>query len=162
RRRARLNAVTGLCIGPLGENAVASPHRPARPSAATMPKHSWFSLALALAACGGGKANTERYAVGTSLSTGSVLTVSPDCKFDAPPGVLDGSKILAPGVIKETCPSGVTTTITAEYADHVALGFPKKAKVGEELYFRFELRNAKDQELTPTLSEMGDTKLAEG
>jgi len=124
-----------------------------------MLKHS---VLLLVAACGGGKANTERYAVGTYLFTGSVLTGSSDCKFDAPAGVLDGSKILAPGVIKESCPSGVTTTITAEFADHIALTFPKTAKVGDRLYFAFELRNAKDERLTPTLSEMGDTKLAEG
>src|SRR4029079_19538658 len=89
-------------------------------------------------------------------------TGSSKCTFDAPPGVLDGSKILAPGIIKESCPSGVTTTITAEFADHIALTFPKTAKAGEKLYFSFELRNAKNDRLTPTLSEMGETKLADG
>jgi hypothetical protein len=127
-----------------------------------MLKHSWSSVLLALAACGGGKPSTEHYAVGTYLFTGSIMTGSTDCKFDAPPGVLDGSKILAPGVIKESCPSGVTATINAEFADHVAITFPKTAKVGDRLYFEFQLRNAKDERLTPTLSEMGDTKLADG
>jgi hypothetical protein len=116
-------------------------------------------LVTTVAACGSRSAKPERYAVGTYLFTGSHLTGSSDCTYSAPPGVLDGSKILAPGTIKETCPSGHTATIIADYADHVALSFPKTAKVGEEVYFRFELRDAQNEQMTPTLSEMGDTRI---
>lgn len=115
-----------------------------------------------LAGCGSHAAGPERYAVGTFLFTGSMLTGSSHCTFDAPPGVLDGSKILKPGTITEKCPSGVQTSIVAEYADHVAMTFPTKAKLGDKVSFTFELRNAKDQRLTPTLSEQGDTKLSDG
>jgi hypothetical protein len=44
----------------------------------------------------------------------------------------------------------------------VTIAFPSTAKVGEEVELRFELRNAKDQQLTPTLREAGETRLADG
>lgn len=119
-------------------------------------------LILALAACGSSSANTSRYAVGTSLFTGSMLTGPSECRHEAPAGVLDGSKIIGPGTIKSVCPSGAEETITAEYADHLAITFPKTVKVGASINFTFELRNAKDQQLTPTLSEAGVTTLSEG
>ena len=112
-----------------------------------------------IAACGSGSQKPERYAVGTYLYSGSVMFGSTGCTFNAPPGVLDGTMIKAPGTITETCPKGNTSTIIADYADHIALTFPKTAKVGEEVYFRFELRDAHDEQLTPTLSEEGETML---
>ena len=124
----------------------------------------WIGVVVVVVGCGSKSEpeNTERYAVGTYLFTGSMLTGASDCKFEAPPGVLDGSMILKPGTIKESCPSGHTETIVAEYADHVTLTFPKTAKVGEKVSFRFELRNAKDQQLTKTLSQAGETTLGDG
>ena len=116
-------------------------------------------LATSVAACGSKSAKPERYAVGTYLFTGSHLTGSSDCTYTAPPGVLDGSLILKPGTITQTCPNGFTQQIIADYADHVTPAFPTTAKVGEEIYFRFELRDAKNEEMTKTLSQMGDTTL---
>jgi len=116
-------------------------------------------LVTTVAACGSKSAKPERYAVGTYLFTGSHLTGSSDCTFSAPPGVLDGSMILKPGTITQTCPSGYKQQIVADYADHVAPSFPTTAKVGEEIYFRFELRDAQNELMTPTLSQMGDTTL---
>ena len=118
-------------------------------------------IAISLVACGARGDATERYAVGTYLFTGSMLTGPSNCTFEAPEGVLDGSMILKPGTITQKCKAG-NTTIVAEYADHVATTFEKTAKVGDEVYLTFDLRNAKDQRLTPTLSEMGITKLADG
>jgi hypothetical protein len=119
-----------------------------------------LALLLSLVACRGGDA-TEHYAVGTYLFTGSVMTGSTGCTFDAPAGTLDGSLILKPGAITEKCPKG-DNKIVAEYADHVALTFAKTAKVGDEVYLSFELRNKDDVQLTPTLSQMGDTRLGDG
>jgi hypothetical protein len=116
-------------------------------------------LAGAVAACGAHGDSTERYAVGTYLYSGSILFGSTGCEFSAPPGVLDGTLIKAPGTIKETCPKGNTSTIIADYADHIVLTFPKTAKVGEEVYLSFELRDAQNRQLTPTLSEEGVTTL---
>jgi hypothetical protein len=116
-------------------------------------------IGSAVAACGSGSPKPDRYAVGTYLFTGSHLTGPSDCTFEAPSGVLDGSLIMKPGTITETCPSGHKATIIADYADHIALSFPKTAKVGEEVYFRFELRDSHDELMTPTLSGMGDTVL---
>jgi hypothetical protein len=116
-------------------------------------------IATTVAACGSGSPKPERYAVGTYLFTGSHLTGSSDCTYSAPPGVLDGSMILKPGTISQTCPSGYKAQIIADYADHIALSFPKTAKVGEEIYFRFELRDAQNEQMTPTLSQMGETTL---
>jgi hypothetical protein len=69
--------------------------------------------------------------------------------------------IKKPGTITEKCPKG-NNTIIAEYADHIALTFAKTAKVGDHVNLTFELRNAKNERLTPTLSQMGETKLADG
>jgi hypothetical protein len=90
-----------------------------------------------------------------------MLTGSSPCTFNAPQGVLDGTMILKPGTITQKCPKG-DNTIVAEYADHIVPTFAKTAKTGESVYFSFELRNAKNERLTPTLSEMGETKLADG
>jgi hypothetical protein len=70
----------------------------------------WIGVAIAgcasMTGCGSSSSeSTERYAVGTYLFTGSMLTGASDCKFEAPPGVLDGSMILKPGTIKQSCPS---------------------------------------------------------
>lgn len=119
-------------------------------------------LGLVLMACGGTATEKERYAVGTHLFTGSMLTGPSKCTFDAPPGVLDGSKILAPGTITEKCESGHTEVIIAEFADHLALDIPKSIKVGAEVSYKFTLRNAANQELTPTLREAGSAKLSDG
>lgn len=119
-------------------------------------------LVTAIAACGSHGQPTERYAVGTYLFTGSMTFGSTDCTFDAPAGVLDGTLIKGPGTITQKCPKGNTSTIIADYADHVAVTFPKTAKVGEEVSFTFELRDAQNRRLTPTLSEMGETKLEDG
>src|SRR5688572_4536909 len=146
-------------MGGLYRNAVDSSCDPdERPS---MKPASMLLVAL-LAACGSSSPNTSRYAVGTHLFTGSMLTGSSRCTNDAPAGVLDGSKVIGPGTIKRTCPSGYQETITAEYADHVAITFPKTVKVGQQIAFEFELRNAQDQQLSPTLSEAGVTNLSEG
>ena len=116
-------------------------------------------LVIATAACGSSSPKPEQYAVGTYLYSGSMVFGATHCTFDAPPGVLDGTMILKPGTITESCPSGVKETIIADYADHIALTFPKTAKVGEEIDFQFELRDAHDEQMTRTLSEMGDTQL---
>ncbi len=116
-------------------------------------------LVISTAACGSSAPKPDRYAVGTYLNTGSMLTGPSDCTFAAPPGVLEGSLVMKPGTITESCPSGYKATIIADYADHIALAFPKTAKVGEEVYFRFELRDAHNEQMTPTLSEMGETSL---
>jgi hypothetical protein len=121
----------------------------------------WSLIAL-LAACNGSSNYPEHWAVGTYLFTGTVLTGATDCKYEAPPGVLDGSLVLKPGTITETCPSGYKSTITAEYTDHIALMFPPSVELGNEAYFSFELRNASDIRLTPTLAQMGIVKLADG
>lgn len=119
-------------------------------------------VGAALVACKGSGPETERYAVGTYLFSGSVMTGASNCTYDAPAGVLDGTKILKPGTINETCPSGYKATIIADYADHVALTFEKTAKVGQSVYFRAELRDAQDHVLTPTLSEMDRATLEPG
>ena len=127
-----------------------------------MAKH-WSLIVVVVAACGS-KAGTDadRYAVGTYLFTGNAVVGSTHCKFDAPPGVLDGTLIKQPGEITETCESGVTTKVIADYADHITVVFSKTVKVGDKMDLRFELRDAKDRQLTPTLSEMGDTTLSNG
>jgi hypothetical protein len=114
---------------------------------------------LSATACGSSAPKPDRYAVGTYVYSGSVLFGSTGCTFDAPPGVLDGTMITGPGTIIETCPKGNKTTIIADYADHIALTFPKTAKVGEKVSFNFELRDKNNEQLTPTLSGMGETTL---
>lgn len=123
-----------------------------------------IGILITFAACSGdSKPTKDYYAVGTYLWSGSMLTGPSDCTNEAPPGVLDRSLIIGPGTIKRTCPSGYTTTITADYADHITLDFPKTAKVGESVYFRFTLRNATNDVMTPTLSEAGESvTLSEG
>jgi hypothetical protein len=122
------------------------------------------SVVIGLAACGahgGGGDSAEHYAVGTYLFSGNMIVGATDCTFDAPPGVLDGNMIKQPGTITEKCPK-TTNKIVAEYADHIAITADKKVKVGDKVSMNFELRNAKNERLTPTLSEMGDTKLSDG
>jgi len=119
-------------------------------------------LVTATAACGSKKADTtERYAVGTYLYDGNVMSGSTNCTFDAPPGVLDGTMVKSPGTITKKCPKGAST-IVADYADRVVPTFPNKWKVGEKVELHFELRDAQNRRLTPTLSEMGVTTLEDG